>query len=113
MDHHHPHLAGDWNLIQVEHKLLPEPFEFHWKNDSVTFSYGNGHVCDFAVAADGTIKWGNHLETHLAHPTPHEPSEKEVVDALKHSHTYKIEHNKLHLFHSQHGKETMIFEKKH
>lgn len=79
----------------------------------MSFSYGNGHVCDFKIASNGSIKWGNHLETHLKHPTPHKPTEKEVVEALKNSHTFKIENGKLHLFRAEHGKETMIFEKKH
>lgn len=111
MEHHHPHphLAGKWNLIQVDHKLLPEPFEFFWKDNSVSFSYGNGHVMDFTLDADHKIKWGAHADTHLGHPTPHEPTEAEVLHALHSSHVFKIEHNKLHLFTAEFGKETMVF----
>jgi hypothetical protein len=42
-------LAGEWWLTQVNHKNTEEPFQFSWRNDGVSFSYGNGHIMDFSL----------------------------------------------------------------
>jgi len=67
-------------------------------------------LIDFEVH-DGKFKWGNHIETHLKNPTPHEPSEKEVIEALKSVHTFKVEHNTLHLYNAD-EKDVLVFHKK-
>jgi hypothetical protein len=60
-EHANTHLAGTWILVWLENKVPSEPFEFFWKDDSVSFSYGNGHVCDYTIENGNYIKWGNHL----------------------------------------------------
>lgn len=84
----HTHVEGLWNLIKVHDQVLAEPFEFTWHAKSLSFSYGNGYLFDFEIH-DGKFKWGNHIETHLKNATPHQPSEKEVIDALKSVLTFK------------------------
>ena len=110
MHHDHTHVNGLWNLIKVQDKSLAEPFEFTFNPKSVSFSYGNGYVFDFEIHND-KFKWANHIKTDLTHPTPHQPSEADVIEALKSVSTFKEEHNNLHLL-DERGKEVMLFHKK-